>query len=402
MIHRVRILDRTNVVLLIVLAALAGAYAATDRGSVFDESPEASLDLFPGFDAANAARIEIVEMTRAVKDGQNVDEPRRIEIAREGDVWAVTTAKGYPARPEKVQGLLEKIDAFKRGIVRSHNPQHHQQLGVDDSGRRCQVFDASGKALADVYVGKPAPDFRSTFIRRAGSDEVYVAPDNLAQVFGTMPTQWYENQIAPFKAEEAVAADLSYDDVHIRLEKDSEGTWKVVAPEEFVAEKRIAESLVRPAASLRFTAVAGKGSDGGYGLEDPSLRLEVKLGDGTTHAFRAGAETGERAIFIQHEGDEFVFEVSRPLIQTLRKKLDDFRPKAPDPPPPPPPSDEEPPKKPDDGEPRDEAPSDGKTPPADEKTPATGEEPPPKKDEAPDPADGKGKETPPSDEEPPK
>lgn len=323
------IIDKTNIVLAAVLVALAGATFLTDRGSVFDETKTVSIDLFPGFDPANAARIEIVEMTKVVKDGAQVDEERKIELVRSGEVWGVASAMGYPAKLDKPKTLLEKVQGFKRGIVRSHNPDHHKALGVDATGKRCRIYDGGGKLLADVFIGRPAPDFRSTFIRKVDSDEVFVAPDNLAQAFATVPTQWYDNTVAPFPAEEAVGAELAHGDVRLTLEKDSEGTWKVTSPEEFVAEKRIAESLVRPIANLRFLSVAGKYEPGKYGLEQPSWRLSVKLGNGTVHTIRAGADTGDRGVFVQKEGSEFVFEASRPLIENLKKKVDDFRPKPP-------------------------------------------------------------------------
>lgn len=356
------IIDKTNIVLAIVLVALAGATFLTDRGSVFDETKTVSIDLFPGFDPANAARIEIVETTKVVKDGKQVDEPRKIELVRSGEVWGVATSMGYPAKPEKPKAVLEKVQGFKRGIVRSHNPEHHKALGVDESGKRCKIYDGGGKILADVFIGKPAPDFRSTFIRKVDSDEVFVAPDNLAQAFATVPTQWYDNTVAPFPAEEAVGAELLHGDVRIALEKDAEGNWKVTAPEEFVAEKRIAESLVRPVANLRFLSVAGKYEAGKYGLEQPSWRLSVKLGDGTVHTIRAGAETGERGVFVQKEGNDFVFEASRPLIENLKKKVDDFRPK---PPPEPKPAEKPADAPPADGEKKDAPPP----PPAGEKKP---------------------------------
>ena len=75
------LIDKTNIALTLVLVGLAGATFLTEREDAFEQSKAPTIDLFPGFDPANAAKIEIVETTKIVKDGKQVDEPRRIELS---------------------------------------------------------------------------------------------------------------------------------------------------------------------------------------------------------------------------------------------------------------------------------------------------------------------------------
>lgn len=106
------------------------------------------------------------------------DNKMSLELRREGGKWKLPTADDLPAAGAQVQGLFDKLAAFKGGWPVATTSASHQRFEVDDDHfqRHLQLY-AGDKLAADLYVGT-SPGFRKVHVRRAGDDEVYAVTFN--------------------------------------------------------------------------------------------------------------------------------------------------------------------------------------------------------------------------------
>ena len=100
---------RANSILLGTLAALCGVLLVLERPWAKDRFAEslerASTPVFPAFDPAKAAKIEI----RTAKE--------EVALERRPQGWVVPAFSGYRAGEEQVAQLLERVSSMKRADV---------------------------------------------------------------------------------------------------------------------------------------------------------------------------------------------------------------------------------------------------------------------------------------------
>jgi len=118
-------------------------------------------------------------------------EPVKLDFIKQGDQWHITTYFQAKARNNQVETLLGNLIDMT-GKVRTSTPEHHEKFGItDNSGIHIILKDATGKAMANLIVGRKPEDAGSSFVRFAGKDKVYFGDKNILsdlKVNGTVDT----------------------------------------------------------------------------------------------------------------------------------------------------------------------------------------------------------------------
>jgi hypothetical protein len=127
--------------------------------------------LFPGFNPDEALSILIK------------DPSREQTLRRVNGEWKAANYYNYPADPQRVGELLRAVKDLRRASVVSRNPAKRAIYQVGEGGLEVRVMGSDDKTLAHLLVGKPSPDFTSTYIRRADSDEVIAAGGLIKSAF---------------------------------------------------------------------------------------------------------------------------------------------------------------------------------------------------------------------------
>lgn len=157
---------RRNVVLAGVLTGLLAVFAALESSTT---SAREVGPLLPGL-AREAARSIELDAGGAT-----------LALERAEDGWGVRDAFGHPARPERVQRLLDRLVSLTTMDLLSRRPENHEQYGVAERERGVRVYDGDGELLADLIQGDArtfagGTGHAASFVRRAGDDAVYRAP----------------------------------------------------------------------------------------------------------------------------------------------------------------------------------------------------------------------------------
>lgn len=101
------------------------------------------------------------------------DNAQRVELLRTAAGWTLS-GSDLPADSAKIDTVLERLASTVTGWPVTTSDAAHGRFEVDRDGfqRHLQV-SVGGSAVADVFLGT-SPGFRTSHLRRAGEDAVYV------------------------------------------------------------------------------------------------------------------------------------------------------------------------------------------------------------------------------------
>ncbi len=140
--------------------------------------------------------------------------------------WVVTNAGDYPVNPKYIADLKDILQNLPKGELAGRDKAKHEEFQVDKIGIVLQAWQGATLA-ADAVIGKEGPGFTSTYVRRADSDYVYLAAQNIRPVFNR--TDWRDKRVWIFDPLKVTSIDWRYKEIEISLIKTGDG-WKQVTP----------------------------------------------------------------------------------------------------------------------------------------------------------------------------
>jgi hypothetical protein len=170
--------QRYIVFLTLALIALAGVYFLQQRPR---ETPEAELftRLGPDVSLDSLAGIEVWSQRDAASAHLRLEK-------RDGD-WMVERKDGEstffaPAKKDRIERLVETLRDL-RGEKRAAGPEVFETFSLTDGEALHIALRETGKELEPLLVGKRGPSWDSSFVRKASSQDVYLASKNLLSLF---------------------------------------------------------------------------------------------------------------------------------------------------------------------------------------------------------------------------
>jgi len=183
----------------VVLAAIAAAtsllailtWSANNEWSEVTLGGSKLLPVVSG-DPDKTARIEI----------RNHDSV--IELERAGKEWKVKNRDGYPAKAEDAIRLVRRLAAAERVEPKTRKADRYHLIGTQDveaegsAAKRIRLFDAAGKQIADVLVGRTRIDAfgagkAGTYARIPGEDQAWLVSGELDPAMRVK--DWVEDEV---------------------------------------------------------------------------------------------------------------------------------------------------------------------------------------------------------------
>lgn len=138
-----------------------------------------------------------------------------IKLERTGDKWMVNDS--VPAAPYMAKELLTtlRLIAVSRPVPRAAHNNVVRAMAVEHT--KVEVYDRDGDPMRIFYVGGPATNARGNYMRKEGSDNLYIVQipgfDGMLQTrFTTQLTDWQDKSVFDYQPGEIAAIDLSYMD----------------------------------------------------------------------------------------------------------------------------------------------------------------------------------------------
>ena len=285
---------------------LAGVLAALIVAAYFvmQRPGESSAPASPGatlvdFDSAAVDRIEI----------RSPNGPAVIE--RQGGVWMVTTPVRYRADDGTVASTLSSGKRMAlQGLV-SSNPVKRSLFQVDSSGTMVRIFE-HGAEKTVFWIGKPSPSYTETYVRREGSNDVYLASGIFSSTFSRRTSDWRDKTIFKTDQDAIAGVTLRFGDTSIVLTRQ-DSVWKIG---DDVAKTEAVKSFVGALANLQAddfvdTTVA----------EMPPLTLQIELGGMQVRLYKM--KEGDR-FYVKTSTTTQIFELAGWRASQLIKRKQDF------------------------------------------------------------------------------
>ncbi len=263
--------------------------------------------LFTDFDPQQASLIQLTN-----PDKETI-------LVRQGAGWLVATASNIPATAEYVTQLFDQMGQITRGDLVSQQPEKFSIFQVDESGLVVKITDEAQKLIAHFYVGKQGPDYNSRYVRKEGSNDVFLINRSLRITFDR--DDWRERQAFGFNAQEVVGLDLACDEQQFALNKEG-NAWRLTQPNEAAAQAKMVNTILDKLNRLRIMDYMQEQDDSKYGLDTPMCRIKVGLADGSSLALLVGnKDTDGSAYYARREGDAYIFTLPVHQVDKMKKKL---------------------------------------------------------------------------------
>jgi Domain of unknown function (DUF4340) len=255
-----------------------------------------------------------------------------IELAKSGEAWFLVDGQAkFPAQATRVSAFIDEVAGLSRlkSVAKSKDSWAGFQLD-DAQAKRATLKDASGKVLADVYVGGYGPTGSEVYLRRSLSDTSYSAETGIASYLGYGRSTWLdlkvfgdikEPEVQSFAVKCGIALDpkaktlLSLD---YSLSRDAQG-WKAGAAQ---IDADAASSLLRSILGLQGEDYVASPPPDAFAKSAARIRLD--LGSGKAIALEVGAPAGTDRFYARVEGKSLIFLASSFNLRNCLKSLADL------------------------------------------------------------------------------
>jgi len=356
---------KTLWILAVVLVAVGLLSMLTGRARYSTVEDGGFVDILPDFDRGQVQTVKAWL-------GSIPDEP--VELTREGEGWNVSSRWGWTAKEDLVKRLLDDLEGL-RGEKRAASSEVLDDFQADDSlGLHVVASGAGGGELFHLIVGKTSVR-GGGFLRRAGSDEVYLTQAPLRSSFGVFGEEpkapdakrWIELRVQQADRQDVDRIVIHGEDGDIVLEKEfelvaaepepaaaadsaaaeadtastetasaepaemvpnrAEWTWKPDAAGEF--DKGKADNILSTLCSLYAFDVADPESLAAYGLDAPSRSAEIHFESGETVTVEFGNVTeDEKRVYFRVAPDGKPAEIYTSSADRLFPSREDLKPQA--------------------------------------------------------------------------
>ena len=274
-----------------------------------------SVNLFPEFTIDAAALIDI----------KNQEE--KIILVKTDEDWKLEDEQGFPVDPELVKKTLESIAELKRANnVVSHNPENQALFEVDpNKGIEIKVSDQDKKILANFLVGKTGPDFMSTYLRQANSDEVLLCEGyHLRSSFTRKPKNWYDLNITKLSQDQIEKIEINQEKKKLTLKKDQDA-WLLIDPNQSPAKKNLADDMANTVARLRASDLLKPDTLEEYELAPPKKQIVVSLSDGSEKIIDIGKKNDENQYYVKAEKDVVYLIAQYNVNKLINKTFEELK-----------------------------------------------------------------------------
>jgi len=196
----------------VLVALIIVAYLVMQRPGE-SSAPESSGKMLVDFDSAAVDKIDI----RSANGHTSIE--------REGGVWMLTAPVHYRADDAAVGSALSGGKHMEIRELVSSNPQKQGLFQVDSSGTIVRIFEHGAEKTA-FRIGKPSTSYTETYVRREGSNDVYLATGMFSSTFSRRPNEWRDKTI--FKTDQDAIGEvtLRFGDTAVVLSRQ-DSVWKI-------------------------------------------------------------------------------------------------------------------------------------------------------------------------------
>jgi hypothetical protein len=300
---------KKNLSLVIILLALVAVYFFV----VQEKTPVVSIDR-PLVEADSASITKLV-----IHSAEN-----DVELIKQGDGWMVNGTKPYPANERTLGTALKRFSEMSKKALISEQSDRFSDFEVGDSAGVKVTVQAGGKSTT-LILGKAGPTFQTSYVRLAGSDEIWEISGNHRGTFDRKSVDWRDKTINQYENADFTKLELIYPDQSFTVGKQDTVWHLKSAKMEFDADTRLVERLTRMLS--RMNTVEFADTLGEDIFANPSFQLLAELTTGETVDIKLVSKDEEK-FYLRKAGAMSDFVIYKSTANALMKMPTDFRPEV--------------------------------------------------------------------------
>ncbi len=291
-----------------------------------------------GFASVLSAKVDSTQV-QSIKAWLGGKPDSAVVLERAGDGWQVASRWGWTAKTDLVKQLLRDLSDLT-GEVRSSDPKVLADYEIDDEKGLHVVAAGSGGSEIFHLVGGKTAAAGGAFVRREGSNAVFVTRSSLRSSFGVWgepprvpdPKRWLDLEIQRVERNDVDRVILTAGGVSTVFEKEfamtvpppvepaagdtanapspepavpaidrTNWTWKKDARGEL--DKNKVDGILGTLCSLYAAEISDPASLDQYGFGEGAKVAELVLQDGTTKRVEFGSDTAdEKRVYFRAAG----------------------------------------------------------------------------------------------------
>ncbi|MBX3010214.1 MAG: DUF4340 domain-containing protein [Caldilineaceae bacterium] len=205
------------------------------------------------------------------------EQDKQIKVSRSGDGWGLPEAEDFPATTLYASDTISKVLTIDtRRLVASTATSHSRlQVTADDFVRRVDLETTDGQTLT-LYVGS-SPSFRSTNVRRADSDNVYLTSSLTTDDLRTDYGSWIDTSYLAIPEPEIQALTIENAQGTVSFTRPTTDTWTLsdLAPGETFNQNNLTSLLTR-FTGFNMVKPLGKTEQPIYGMTTPTATVTLQ------------------------------------------------------------------------------------------------------------------------------
>ena len=308
-----------NLILLIILIIFASAVLLFERPfeNETKKTREEAPPLFPDLKVEQVKKM-VVKKNNTTTILENRD-----------DLWYLLDKEEYPADSALIEGVIRKIQGFKKINLASRKKDKHSLFEVKEGmGVEVTLFGSKEKELARFIIGKTGPDFLSTYIRKADADDIYLYDDYLRADFDKQVNNWRDKTLLAFNPNEVVTLTINKlkEKETIVLTKDTQENWQLEEPISSLAENPPTEKLLTILGNLKAADIADEEKElKDSGIDDPAYQITVGLKDNRNKTLLVGNKNERDQYYAKSNEKKYLFLLDRNTVENLVPKVKDLQ-----------------------------------------------------------------------------
>ena len=244
------------------------------------------------------------------------DDKKTAELFTEDGKWYVDKTEKYPADPEKVTDLLDKLTALQSTRLVTRTASSHVRLKVAE-----QIFNRKITVLAKdrqmtIFLGT-SPSNKTMHVRADGENEVYLVNDFTPWEVQSASESWWRGKYLGVTPDDIKGVTLTNSQGSFTLDRDADKKWRLAGRQESVSEEA-ASGLIGKVAKLNVLKYLGREDKKEYGLEKPLATVVVSLQDGRSQTLRIGPKNkDENNHVVKSDASPFYVSVAAYAVEPI-------------------------------------------------------------------------------------
>ena len=271
--------------------------------------------------AVDAGKVEELEVKSASGDVTR--------LKKTGSDWQIVAPSPMEADQQAVNTLVSSLESLESSKTIDENPASVKDFGLDPPRAVVGVRQTGETAMRKIDLGTKTPTGADLYARVEGQPKVFLVGASAEDTLNRSTFDLRDKTVLKFDRDKADSVKLEpAGSPKVSLAK--KGTdWRLTAPVEAKADFSTVDGLVGKLAQTKMKSLvaADAGTDlKKYGLDKP--QAIATIGAGSTRATLAlGGKADDGSMYARDLSRPMVFSVEAALLDDLKKKPEDVRPK---------------------------------------------------------------------------